>query len=51
MIPTMMLFGVVLGRWPWAALVAAAVGWPALLVVTHVMESRAACSRGRRSVL
>lgn len=37
MIPTMILFGVVFGRWPLAALAAAAVLWPALLVATSVM--------------
>jgi hypothetical protein len=36
-IPTMVLLGLVLGRWWWAALVAAAVGWPLLLVVTNVV--------------
>ncbi len=37
MIPTMMLFGAVLGRWPGVALAAAAIGWPILLVATGVM--------------
>ena len=32
MIPTMILLGLVLGRWWWAALIAAGVGWPALLL-------------------
>jgi hypothetical protein len=37
MIPTMVLLGLVLGRWWWAALVAALVGWPSLLLVTGVI--------------
>ena len=32
LIPTMIVFGLILGRWWWAALLAAAVVWPALLV-------------------
>ncbi|MEV4757153.1 hypothetical protein AB0J86_18850 [Micromonospora sp. NPDC049559] len=34
MIPTLVLFGLVFGRWWRSALVAAAAGWPLLLVVT-----------------
>jgi hypothetical protein len=37
-IPTLILFGLVFGRWWRLSLVAAAVGWPALLVTTDVME-------------
>jgi hypothetical protein len=36
-IPTMILVGVVLGRWWKVALVVAALGWPLLLVVTGLM--------------
>ena len=38
MIPTMIVFGALFGRWPWLALAAAAVVWPALLIVTDVMD-------------
>lgn len=38
MIPTLILFGLVFGRWWRLSLVAAAVGWPALLVATDVMD-------------
>jgi len=38
MIPTMILFGLVLGRWWRLSLVAAALGWPALLVAGGVMD-------------
>ncbi len=38
MIPTMILFRALFGRWPGAALVAAAIAWPILLVVTGVMD-------------
>lgn len=37
MIPTMILLGLVLGRWWPVALVTAALGWPLLLVVTDVV--------------
>lgn len=37
MIPTMMLFGVLFGRWWKSTLVASAVGWPLLLLVTGDM--------------
>ncbi|MDP8928349.1 MAG: hypothetical protein M3O70_07175 [Actinomycetota bacterium] len=37
MVPTMILFGLVFGRWWRAALVAAAVVWPALLVLSDAM--------------
>ncbi len=38
MIPTLILFGLLCGRWWRFTLVAAAIGWPALLVVTDVMD-------------
>lgn len=38
MIPTLILFGLVFGRWWRLSLVTAAVGWPVLLVVTDVMD-------------
>ena len=38
MIPTLILFGLVLGRWWQLSLVAAALGWPVLLVATDVMS-------------
>jgi hypothetical protein len=34
MIPTMLLLGLALGRWPWIALGAAVVTWPLLLVAS-----------------
>lgn len=37
MIPTMILFGLVAGRWWRFALIAAAVVWPALLIADGVM--------------
>jgi len=37
MIPTLILLGVVLGRWWPVPLVISAVGWPLLLLVTDVM--------------
>lgn len=36
MIPTMILFGLIFGRWWRVTLVAAALAWPLLLVVTDV---------------
>ncbi len=42
MIPTLILFGAVLGRWWRVALLASAVGWPVLLVVTGAMSVRPA---------
>jgi hypothetical protein len=39
MIPTMILFGVVFGRWWRTTLVAAALAWPLLLVATDVVDS------------
>jgi hypothetical protein len=36
MIPTMILFGLIFGRWWRVTLVAAALGWPLLLVVADV---------------
>ncbi len=38
MIPTMILVGVVLGRWWKVALAVAALGWPLLLVATGLMD-------------
>ncbi|WP_435121721.1 hypothetical protein [Micromonospora tulbaghiae] len=38
MIPVLILFGVLLGRWWRSSLVAAALGWPVLLVATDVTE-------------
>ena len=38
MIPVLILFGLLLGRWWWSSLVAAALGWPVLLVATDVMD-------------
>lgn len=38
MIPTMIVFGLVLGRWWKSALVAGAIGWPLLLLVTGVFR-------------
>lgn len=37
MIPTMILFGVIFGRWWLITLVVAALGWPLLLVATDVV--------------
>jgi hypothetical protein len=37
MIPTMILLGLLLGRWWWAALITAAISWPMLLIATDVM--------------
>lgn len=39
MIPTMMLFGLVLGRWWRFALAAAAVFWPALLLADGTIST------------
>ena len=38
MIPTVILFGLIFGGWWRTTLVAAALGWPLLLVVTDVAE-------------
>lgn len=38
MIPTMIIFGLIFGRWWLVTLAAAAVGWPLLLVATSVAE-------------
>ena len=38
MIPTMILLGLVLGRWWKSALAVAAVVWPALLLATDVID-------------
>ncbi|MFD0782369.1 hypothetical protein ACFQZ8_00285 [Micromonospora azadirachtae] len=38
MIPALMLFGLVLGRWWRVSLIAAAVGWPILLVASDVVN-------------
>jgi len=37
MIPTMIVFGLVLGRWWRSALVAAALAWPLLLITSGVL--------------
>lgn len=41
MIPTLILFGLVFGRWWRLSLVAAAVGWPVLLLATDTMDVEA----------
>lgn len=41
MIPTLILFGLVFGRWWRFSLFAAAVGWPVVLVATGVMSVEA----------
>ena len=41
MIPTMIVLGLVFGRWWRSSLVAAAVVWPVLLVATDVMSVEA----------
>ena len=38
MIPTLILFGLVFGRWWRLSLAAAAVGWPVVLVVDDTMD-------------
>ena len=38
MIPTLILFGLLLGRWWRLSLIAAALGWPVLLVASDVMS-------------
>lgn len=38
MIPVLLFLGVALGRWWRTALVASAIGWPAVLVATDVMD-------------
>ena len=38
MIPTLLLFGLIFGRWWRLSLIAAAIGWPLLLVATGVMR-------------
>lgn len=38
MIPVLLFLGAVLGRWWRATLIVAAVGWPAMLLVTDVMH-------------
>jgi hypothetical protein len=38
MIPTLIVFGLVVGRWWRFCLLTAAVGWPALLVVSDTMD-------------
>lgn len=37
MIPSLLLVGLVLGRWWWLPLLLAALGWPTLLVATEAM--------------
>jgi hypothetical protein len=39
LIPTIVLLGLVLGRWWWLPLVIAAVGWPLVLVTTETTSS------------
>lgn len=41
MIPTVILLGVVLGRWWWLALATAAIGWPLLLLASDVVDVNA----------
>lgn len=41
MIPTVIVLGFILGRWPKSALAVAAVGWPVLLLVTGPLEPSA----------
>lgn len=36
MIPTLMLFGLVFGRWPVLALIAGTLGWPVLLYLGNI---------------
>ncbi|MGH9249497.1 MAG: hypothetical protein ACRD0W_08300 [Acidimicrobiales bacterium] len=38
MIPTMIVFGLIFGRWWRLTLIVAAFGWPLLLVTTNVMN-------------
>jgi hypothetical protein len=38
MIPSLILLGLLLGRWWWLPLTIAAVGWPVLLVATETMD-------------
>lgn len=38
MIPTLILFGAMLGRWWRVALLVSAIGWPVLLVITGAMS-------------
>jgi hypothetical protein len=40
-IPTLILFGLIFGRWWHLCLVVATVGWPLLLVETDVMDADA----------
>ncbi|WP_262285751.1 hypothetical protein [Micromonospora sp. MA102] len=39
MIPSLILLGLLLGRWWWLALPVAAAGWPILLVTTGAMDA------------
>ena len=41
MIPTLILFGLVFGRWWRSALIAAAIGWPILLLATGTVAAGA----------
>lgn len=41
MIPTLIVFGLIFGRWWWQCLLVAALGWPVLLVATGVMDVEA----------
>lgn len=38
MIPTMIVVGLVLGRWWWLALIVAGLGWPALLWSQEIID-------------
>ena len=38
MIPTMIFFGLVFGRWWRTTLIAAAIGWPVMLVISGVVQ-------------
>jgi hypothetical protein len=39
MIPTLMAFGLLAGRWPWIALLIGTVGWPVWLIVDGIVGS------------
>lgn len=41
MIPTLILFGLIFGRWWRSSLVVGTVGWPVLLLATHTVSSLA----------
>ena len=50
MIPTRILFGLIFGRWWCLSLIAAAMGWPVVLLATVVMGSILDCSARRSSL-